>query len=192
MSAERKPERFLWLDVETTGLDPTGDLLLEVAAWPSRSADPFDLHELDARSWVLMHHPTRLAEKLSPFTWKMHSVNGLLGDVVSSTVTLKDLLEGLINTAPPDGMVGGATMWYLAGNSVHFDRGFLNHNVPEFARRLSHRILDVTSLLLIARAAGHNIPKAEPAHRAMDDVKQSIAIARSVMVDLRGKSWGQL
>lgn len=186
MSVERKPERYLWLDVETTGLSPHKDLLLEVAAWPSRSADPFDLHEEDARQWVVSWSPQALAESLSPFTWKMHSVNGLLGDVIASDSQLSALQVGLHATIAPD------TTVYLAGNSVHFDRAFLDMNVPEFTKRLSHRILDVSSLLLIARAARHNIPKAEPAHRAMDDVRQSIATARHVMVDLRGKSWGQL
>jgi hypothetical protein len=64
--------------------------------------------------------------------------------------------------------------WVLAGNSVHFNRGFLRRDMPSFEGLLGHRHLDVSSHLITARAYGSNPMKLPPAHRALADVGQSV------------------
>lgn len=179
-----RPERFLWLDVETTGLSPWYDLLLEVAWLPSRSADPLDLDFTELRS-VVVHHPGQvMGQRLSAFTWRMHGKSDLLADVAESKVRLADvapmILQSMEALGPPD------AAWYLAGNSVHFDRAFLDRHAPEISPHLSHRILDVTSLLLAARSSDRVIPKLEPAHRAGPDVLQSVELYRAALAALNG------
>jgi oligoribonuclease len=178
--------RFLWLDVETTGFDPSEDLLLEVAWWPSRSSDPFDLDPCGARSVVLGHDGADLGKKLSPVTWDMHCKNGLLPEVVRSKVDRAELRNRLLTEVMgavmhfsnlSDNLSDGwkpSETWHLAGNSVHFDRAFLDCNAGAFARRLSHRVLDVSAVALLARSVGMPIDRRVPAHRALDDVKSSI------------------
>ena len=52
--------------------------------------------------------------------------------------------------------------------------------MPELARFLHHRVFDVSTLLAAAETWGRAIPRvSQPAHRAMADVKQSLAYARA-------------
>lgn len=187
--------RFLWLDVETTGLSPTNDLLLEVAAWPTRSADPLDLHAEDARSYVIAQSSSALGASLSPVTWRMHGANGLLGEVTDGRVARHDkqaMLEFARQVTRDDLKLNDAWVsehvWHLAGNSVHFDLGFLREKMGEFARLLSHRVLDVSSLLLTARSLGMPKLSSAPAHRAMDDVVSSVRQYVEVLEFMRSHS----
>lgn len=176
-----KEQRILWLDVETTGLDPGKDVLLEVAAWSSRSEDPLDLRAEDARTWVLKRKPEDVAARLSPFTWSMHCDNGLLREMFGEGAQVTDFENMLLDLmvligVPRDRMFDRhyrpEHLWKLAGNSVHFDRSFLPSG---FVALLSHQHLDVSSHLITARAYGDKPEKQPPAHRALDDVGQSVA-----------------
>jgi oligoribonuclease (3'-5' exoribonuclease) len=66
----------------------------------------------------------------------------------------------------------------LAGSSVHFDHGFIKHWWPQLASRFSHRHYDVSAVKLFCESLGMpRLPKAE-AHRAREDILESIAHAR--------------
>jgi len=176
--------RFLWIDVETTGLSAQEDLLLEVAAWPSRSADPLDLDPRDMESWVIGHDGSNLGRHLDHVTWGMHGKSGLLAEVVSSSHTYQDIQENLLRMTWLD----PACVWHLAGNSVHFDRDFLKRCCPEVIKRCSHKLLDVSSLLLTAKCplVGVDLPKVISAHRAQDDIRQSVKLFTELLSVLRG------
>ncbi len=67
----------------------------------------------------------------------------------------------------------------LAGSSIHFDHAFLAVHMPRFAARLSHRHYDVSAIKLFCQSLGADkFPKAE-AHRAKDDIAESIAHAKA-------------
>lgn len=169
MSRER---RYLWLDVETTGLDPSEDLLLEVAAWPTASDDPLDLAEGGLRRWVIGHDHANLGMRMvDPVVWRMHGESGLLADVVESKLGAEVVQKALVDLVE---MPDPGADWHLAGNSVHFDLSFLRADMPRFAKKLSHRILDVSSFLLLAKSLGRDVPRPPVAHRAAADVESSI------------------
>jgi oligoribonuclease len=77
--------------------------------------------------------------------------------------------------------------WYpdskplLCGNSVHFDRAWLNVFIPDIPKFLSHRHIDVSSIyeMLLRshlRLDAHELKetRAGTPHRALDDVLDSI------------------
>lgn len=70
----------------------------------------------------------------------------------------------------------------LAGNSIHFDRGFMKVHLPQAEAELHYRMIDVSSMDELARRvwkATHDArPKANDAHRAMSDVERSLALTR--------------
>jgi len=70
----------------------------------------------------------------------------------------------------------------LAGNSVGTDRGFLARDMPELESHLHYRIIDVSSIKELSRRwfprAYFNSPKKAGGHRALADIRESIAELR--------------
>lgn len=164
--------------MECSGLDPRNGHLFELAM-VATTADA-EYRELAHQSWVIGWDvdDAWLRARLAPEVYAMHTMNGLLHEIPFAP-PLADVEEAACkfvdffgNPAP-----GREPM---AGSSVHFDRGWLELHMPRLAKRFSHRCFDASTLVRFARDLGHDIPKAEPAHRALADVRASIQLARDV------------
>ncbi len=71
----------------------------------------------------------------------------------------------------------------LAGSSVHFDRMFLQHYHPQVIERFSHRLYDVSAVKLFCRSLGMPpFPEISAAHRAKDDIDESILHAKACTI----------
>jgi oligoribonuclease len=191
--------KLVWLDIETTGLSPERHSILEVAFAAADLAVPFSLLGLDSSvlryedrhtlgSQCLMegripvhdNGPCRACD-FSPFVRSMHKENGLLAESSTSTTTLAEVEDSLLDLVRGEPESGDEKPT-LAGSSVHFDHGFLRVHIPRFAARLSHRHYDVSAVKLFCESVGMpRIPKAQ-AHRAREDVLESIAHARQCAV----------
>src|SRR5207247_2516225 len=70
----------------------------------------------------------------------------------------------------------------LCGNSIGTDRRFLAEQLPEIDAYLHYRSIDVSSLKELARRwypdALASAPKKLGGHRAMDDIRESVAELR--------------
>jgi oligoribonuclease len=162
--------KLYWLDLETTGLDPVKNDILEVAVMEADFERPFDVRVIyDVPIW------TGLTDaELDPFIVDMHTKNGLLAEcregircryLHHAETSLLDLIP-TVEDKDERGI--------LAGSSVHFDHSFLRHHMPTLAGRFSHRHYDVSAIKLFCQSCGMTkFPKAE-AHRALADVKESI------------------
>lgn len=173
-----------WTDLETTGLDPQKDQILEIAIAKSTLDDPFNTEVIFDRAFRLPFE----ASELSPFILDMHTKNGLLVECAKASQFAfqveKELLE-LIPPAETDPETGRPGLHALAGNSIHFDLGFLRAHLPAFAKRFSHRLYDVSAVGLFCRSLGMPKFKKAEAHRAKDDILESIEMARSCAQWLR-------
>lgn len=162
--------QLIWLDLETTGLDPRFHDILEVAAQFATLDDPARLEPkvVDA---VLGFSALRRAG-LSDFILEMHRKSGLLDACHASDFTLSDAEDLLLALVPE--VADKEQRPVLAGSSVHFDLGFLRVHMPQLAARLSHRVFDTTAIALFCRSLG--MPKREKreTHRAMVDVLESV------------------
>ncbi|KAK6780132.1 hypothetical protein RDI58_022316 [Solanum bulbocastanum] len=73
----------------------------------------------------------------------------------------------------------GTSTPLLAGNSVYVDFQFLKKYMPNLASLFSHVLADVSSVKALCLRwyprDGKMAPKKENKHRAMDDIKESIA-----------------
>lgn len=170
--------RLLWVDLETTGLADS-DQILELAAVVT------DLRGQIVSPWferVLWVSPDR------PIVAKVAAMHGGPGRLLErcldapmdyGTRELDSELAAFV-THHRDGFL------YLAGSSVHFDRAHLARATPEALSWLSYRQVDVSSLLIAASAAGFQFRRREAAHRGREDLEGSIASYRRVLELFRG------
>jgi oligoribonuclease len=174
--------KLLWLDFETNGLDPYKHSVLELAAGIADLHDPFNVTKLvDAAMWV---HP-EVVPTFDKFIIDMHTKNNLL-KACTDEATAKDLseledelLKHVLEVQDKDEKT------VLAGSTVHFDLGFVRVHMPRLARRLSHRCYDVSALKLVCQSLGMpKFAKAE-AHRAWEDVLESVRHGEECITWLR-------
>jgi oligoribonuclease len=168
-----------WLDLETTGLDPTRDVLLELAIAEADLEHPFDIGPISnyVFGWddTPRKGPMFGSGTMNDLVRTTHTKNGLLEECKVSSWSVHDVEEQLLTLVPE---VSGDDKPTLAGSSVHFDAGFLRVHMPRLAARFSHRYYDVSAVKLFCRSLGMTkIPKAE-AHRASEDILESIEHAK--------------
>lgn len=181
----KPPKRILWLDLETTGLNPQTCLILEVGAVVTDEK----LNAIDTFSSVIFR-PMAALRDMDLWCWQTHANSGLLDEVVRSTSTTESVEYNLVRFISEHFEDRKAN---LAGNSVHFDKSFLAVSMPKVHALLSHRILDVSSFNLVLELMHDNRwnKESDTPHRAMQDVEDSIANykkAIKLLVEKEGKS----
>lgn len=178
--------KLLWLDLETEGLNPRECHILEVYAAIADLSNPFEI-EKEIGNFVIgrgFHIGDGLpcfglaehADQWSEYVREMHTKNGLIADMKSSTLDVEQVESMILPHVPASADKDDITT--LAGSSIHFDQSFINVHMPRLAKRLHYRVFDVSTIKLLARAYGREKwPRAE-AHRARADVYESIQHGR--------------
>ena len=169
-------DRLVWIDCEMTGLDLAKDQLVEIAVIVTDA----DLTELDEGvSIIIRPDDLSILEGMDEVVVNMHTDSGLL-DLIPSGVSLAEAQEQVM--AYVHQHVPEARKAPLAGSSVYVDRGFLARDMPELDAHLHYRLVDVSSVKEIARRwyprAYFNSPEKKGNHRALGDIRESIAELR--------------
>jgi oligoribonuclease len=162
--------RLVWLDLETTGLDPSKDRILEVAVAAADLLDPFNVEHLYQQ--VVRCSPEE-ASGFDPFIVGMHTANGLLAQCAQSPIAIGDIERALLDLVPH--VEDKEERPILAGSSIHFDHAFIKVHMPQLSKRLSHRHYDVSALKLFCQSQGMPKFKKAEAHRAKADIDESVA-----------------
>jgi oligoribonuclease len=173
-----------------TGLDDQTDRILEVAVIvtrargrsPSQSQDGTaesgyqqtlsHFEELETFHRVVFQ-PPQVLEAMNDWCKKTHGASGLTAEVPHGAplAEVESALLALIDRhyAPDERVV-------LCGNSVGNDKRFIDAQLPRVAARLHYRIIDVSSFKEVFRSRlGLTFSKPEGRHRALEDIRQSIA-----------------
>ncbi|BAM83280.1 probable oligoribonuclease, mitochondrial precursor [Cyanidioschyzon merolae strain 10D] len=165
---------IVWIDCEMTGLDPEKDALLEVACIVT-SGD-LNTTVIEGPSFILQAPAAALAG-MSDKVRAMHSNSGLIDEVYQATLSAESAELKILEFLEAVGV--GPQVAPLAGNSVHVDRRFLARYMPKLDAYLHYRIIDVSTVKELCRRWYPNVfsraPAKQGAHRALDDIRESIS-----------------
>jgi oligoribonuclease len=168
-------DRIVWIDCEMTGLSLQTDALIEVAALVT----DFELNQLGDGVDLVIKPPADALEQMDDFVRTMHTTSGLLAELDGGT-TMEDAQAQVL--AYIREWVPEPRKAPLGGNTVGTDRGFLARDMPELEEWLHYRIVDVSSIKELSRRwyprAYFNAPAKSGGHRALADIRESIAELR--------------
>ena len=163
------------LDLETTGLDPVDDLICEIGIIEVTQ----NLDEVDRLTMVVNGDGQwqKLANDTNPYVRDMHIRSDLayqlqVPDPLITTVEADGVLQNFLSErSEPKNAI-------LIGNTIGFDRSFIQQQLPSTWGWLSHRSIDVSSIRILAGAWAPHLEadriKPLAMHRAIDDCVDSL------------------
>ena len=168
-------DRLVWIDLEMTGLDPAHHHIIEIATLITDGSLEIVAEGPD----LVIHQPDSVLEGMNEWCTEHHTASGLVDKVRASTVSLAEAEARTLELVQAWCTAETAP---LAGNSIHVDRFFLRHHMPKLEAHLHYRNVDVTSIKELARRwlpkTFAKAPRKSDSHRALDDIRESIAELR--------------
>ncbi len=169
-------DRLVWIDLEMTGLDVEQHVIVEIACVVTDA----NLEALDDGVDLVVHADDDALGRMDDFVRNMHTKSGLLPAIEKSDVTVADAQGQVLDYVRKH--VPAPASAPLCGNSIGVDRRFLDRYMRELDGYLHYRSIDVSSLKELCRRWYPAIYRKRPGkaehHRALDDVRESIAELR--------------
>jgi oligoribonuclease len=162
---------LIWMDLEMTGLNPDTDRILEMATLVTDK----DLNVIAEGPSLIVHQSDAVLDAMDEWCTTHHGESGLTARVRASDVdeqtaeaeTLAFLQQWVEPGQSP-----------LCGNSIWQDRRFLIRYMPALEQYCHYRNIDVSTLKELARRWRPEVLEGvvkQGSHRALDDIKESIA-----------------
>ncbi len=173
-------DRLIWVDIETFGLDPVNDPILEVGF----KITDLDLHTQNAQSWTVWDSPTyderyeaMLQNAKDEYVLEMHKKSGLWRAARQYGKPIL-IVEREINNWLQDHEVYGAEE-PLCGSSVDFDRGMFGAQMPTVFNRFHYRVIDNSTLKELCKRYAPDIyskmdVQSRKIHRVSQDLEDTI------------------
>jgi oligoribonuclease len=161
------------MDLEMTGLDPARHVIVEIATIVTD-----DQLEIVAEGPdLVVHQPPEALAGMDEVVRTMHTSSGLTKAIEASTISLEEAgrrtLEFIKEHVPEPRSIP------LCGNSIGTDRRFLAAHLPDIESYLHYRSIDVSTVKELCRrwypAAFAAAPEKAGGHRALDDIRESVA-----------------
>lgn len=165
----RSADNLIWIDMEMTGLDPATCVPIEIATIITDS----QLNIVAEGPCLVIHQPDAALEAMDGWNTKHHGESGLTAAVKASTLSCAEAEHQTLAFISRWTHKGRSP---LCGNSVGQDRRFLRRYMADLEAYMHYRILDTSSVKELARRwYGVECPLKGQAHRALDDIRESIA-----------------
>lgn len=165
-------QRLLWVDLEMTGLDPEADKILELGAivtdWRmNRKAD---------LTLVMKQDEAFIRKRFDTAFWREHhaTAEALIAQNATGLTPaefeaqLIAFVQEQFKINQPEGNI------VLAGNTIRADRSFIDRHLPEVAKYLHYRMLDVSAFKVLFEARYKKVFAKPENHRALEDIEGSI------------------
>lgn len=169
-----------WMDLEMTGLEPSRDVIVEIATLITDD----ELNIVAEGPDLVVHQPDDVLAIMDPFVVEMHTRSGLLPAIKASSITLED--AGAQTLAFIKQYVPEPRSVPLCGNSIGTDRRFLAAYLPDIENYLHYRSVDVSSVKELVRRWYPQVrserPRKAGQHRALDDIRESVNEDRKSVV----------
>ncbi|KAJ4808164.1 Oligoribonuclease [Rhynchospora pubera] len=163
---------LVWIDLEMTGLDVTKDRILEIACVITDGK----LNKSIEGPELVISQTKDCLDNMGEWCTSHHAASGLTERVLRSTVSEREAEKQVLDFVKKH--IGSQTP-QLAGNSVYVDYLFLKKYMPNLALIFPHVLVDVSSIMALCirwfPKEKKLAPTKEKRHRAMDDIKESIA-----------------
>lgn len=172
---DSKTPYLIWTDLETTGFDPVGHDIIEIATIVTDG----NLNIINKNSFQeIIKVDENIIKNGNKFAIEMHRKNGLLERCkkADSIKTLSHAESKVMEFL--DGVIPKGVKAPLAGNSIgSLDKPFIQVNMPTLNNsRLTESNLDVTSFTMLVNIFLPDLimPEKTRNHLAMDDIIESI------------------
>jgi oligoribonuclease len=160
------------MDLEMTGLEPQRHVIIEIATLITDD----DLNVIAEGPDLVIHASPEQMGEMGDFVTEMHTKSGLIDAVNQSTVTTEEAENQTLAFFKEH--IAEARTIPLCGNSIGTDRRFLQEYMPTLEEFLHYRNVDVSTLKELTRRWYPEVLEALPekatAHRALDDIRESI------------------
>ena len=161
-----------WMDLEMTGLDATKNVIVEIATLITDD----ELNIIAEGPDLVIHATEEELALMDEVVVDMHARSGLTNEIRASVITLEE--AGAATLAFIQAHIPEPRTVPLCGNSIGMDRRFLTAYLPEIEEYLHYRSVDVSTIKELARRWYpedlKEYTKSASAHRAMDDIKESL------------------
>ncbi len=165
-------ELVVWVDLETTGLDPKDGLPLEAGILVT----DLELQPIAAMDSVIQWGTLDWDGKIDPFVRTMHEASGLRKEYDHGAGKDIHAVEQMLMRFLAD---QGATMLPMAGSNVaNFDRKWLAEFMPGLNELFHYRNIDVSSIKEACRLWNPEVyaklPPTIESHRTIQDCRDTV------------------
>jgi len=161
---------LVWVDMEMTGLDPDGDVVIEIATIVTDT----DLNTLAEGPVIAVHQSDERLAGMDEWNTTHHTRSGLVDRVKASQYdeqqTAVETMAFLEQWVP-----SGASP--MCGNTICQDRRFMARHLPELEAYFHYRNLDVSTLKILMQRWRPELESGftkTGTHLALDDIRESI------------------
>ena len=158
-------KHLFWLDMEMSGLDQSKDRILEVALLVT------DLSLKVVKEYeTIVYQDNNVLLGMDVWCTEHHGKSGLTAKVPNGkpeSEVEKELVKIIQEFSPGERAL-------LAGNTIGQDRKFIDQWMPDFAKTLHYRMLDVSSFKILFEGVYNKKFDKKHKHRAIDDIIESI------------------
>ena len=170
MKSLQSKDNLIWIDLEMTGLNPEKERIIEIATLITDS----QLNVLAEGPNLIVNQPKNLLDQMDDWNQNQHGSSGLIEGVKKSNVT-EQMAE--IETLDFISKYVGSKQSPMCGNTVSHDRRFLLKYMPRLESYFNYRHIDVSSFkeAAVRWMNEAQVYEKEGSHRAMGDIKESVA-----------------